>query len=286
MPALWTACGLEVTGSPLGIDPDGAVGITEAGGTADGESEPPLIDASSLDGPPIVVPSDGGCPTGRGPVMIDVGDYCIDSTEVTQAQYGEFVTAMNGVVLTPRDGCGWKQDHVPGGTLLECNWDPVANPNLPVVCVDWCDADSFCRWAGKRLCGHISGGAINDTGNDYRHPDKDQWYRACGRPEQLAYPYGNTGMGTACNGTEQPGSGVVAVGSLAACTGGHAGMVDMSGNASEWEDSCSGPTGVADLCKCRGGSWRNAVAALRCDSYALASRNVRDVDIGFRCCSP
>src|SRR4051794_9023397 len=34
-----------------------------------------------------------GCPTGRGPTMVRIGagDYCIDSTEVTQAEYDAFL---------------------------------------------------------------------------------------------------------------------------------------------------------------------------------------------------
>jgi formylglycine-generating enzyme len=287
--AFWLACGLEVTGEASGSEPDGNAGVDASSADArgaDGEDPSPSVDASALDGPPVEVP-DGGCPSGRGPQMVDVGGYCIDSTEVTQAQYAAFIDAMNGSVFTQRNGCSWKTSHLPAGsTLTDCRWDPVANANLPVVCVDWCDADSFCRWAGKRLCGKIGGGAINDVGNDYRHPDKDQWYRACGRPEQVAYPYGPSGMGSACNGVEPAGSGVIAVGSLSTCVGGYPGMFDMSGNASEWEDSCSGPIGPADLCKRRGGSCKEPVSALRCDSYSLAGRNFRDDDTGFRCCSP
>src|SRR5262249_40663852 len=108
----------------------------------------------------------------------------------------------------------------------------------PVHAVDWCDAFAYCAWAGKRLCGRIAGGSVDPTfGTDLA--SESEWYNACSRGGQHAYPYGDTYDPRACNGLEY-GAGTgpqLPVGSLSSCTGGFAGLFDMSGNVSEWEDS-------------------------------------------------
>ena len=105
------ACSLVV---PLdGIDDGEPLGD---GGASDGDA---AVDVG-LDVTPDVTPDapvmdagdagkEGGCPGTSGPVMVDVGGYCIDSTEVTRAQYDQFLQSSPST----------------GGQPAECAWRPL-----------------------------------------------------------------------------------------------------------------------------------------------------------------
>jgi formylglycine-generating enzyme required for sulfatase activity len=134
------------------------------------------------------------------------------------------------------------------------------------------------------LCGKIGGGA-NGTG-DYADATKSQWFNACTSGGQNDHPYGDTYSKTTCNGQ------VVAtapVGSNPGCqspTIGYEGVYDLSGNVWEWEDSCAGNYGDADVCRVRGGSFSVIAFLLRCDSDFKYARDHSYDRIGFRCCAP
>lgn len=117
----------------------------------------------------------------------------------------------------------------------------------PMVCVDWCDAHAYCKAVGKRLCGAIGGGETSFEA--HADPGVSQWMAACSSAGLFHYPYGNTFDPHACNGAElQPEECVTqgrcrarAVATLPECRGPEApfnGVYDLSGNVSEWEDSC------------------------------------------------
>jgi formylglycine-generating enzyme required for sulfatase activity len=235
------------------------------------------------------------CPAGRGPAMVNVGSFCIDSTEVTNAQYQAFLDTNPTQAGYPHPRCGFNTSFAPAVAL--------GASNLPVIYVDWCDAYSFCKWSGKRLCGQI-GGTSNPT-NLYNDASKSQWYQACtsNNPGANIWPYGNTFNDNTCNGYNYPSSGVIDVGSAVSCHGPSApydAVKDMSGNADEWEDSCdnAGPTdGHSDTCRTRGGSaydggdppssGLNTPFFLSCGAnWQGYTRNARNHAAGFRCCAP
>ncbi len=57
----------------------------------------------------------------------------------------------------------------------------------PLGCVDYCDAEAYCAWAGKRLCGLMGGGPL-EQGSDLL---ETEWYFACSNGGSTDWPYGN-----------------------------------------------------------------------------------------------
>jgi len=228
----------------------------------------------------------------RGPSLVYVDGFCIDSTEVTNAQYEEFVNAKNGDASGQISACSTNASYVPSSA-----WPAATDEfNWPVAYVDWCDAYAYCAWAGKRLCGKIGGGT-----NDYAafaDANLSQWYRVCSNGGRNTYPYGGTYDPTKCNGYGGPDGcnggtsqtcSRVDVGTYTECqgVGAYAGVYDLSGNMLEWEDSCSiDPTTNASICRIRGGAiYAQGASDMSCDTDTYNERlDDTAPGIGFRCC--
>lgn len=76
---------------------------------------------------------------------VEVGDFWIDLTETTHAEYARFIEATGyrpPFVDEPwaMDGYSWVGGEPPAGL-----------DDHPVVLVNWYDARAYCAWAGKRL---------------------------------------------------------------------------------------------------------------------------------------
>ncbi|MEZ4225537.1 MAG: SUMF1/EgtB/PvdO family nonheme iron enzyme [Polyangiaceae bacterium] len=234
----------------------------------------------------VIAPATGG------------GAYCIDRFEVSYADYTKFWQG-NPTVQIPE--CQWNLSYTPPQ-----NWPaPLKQEDWPVRNVDWCDAYAYCKWAGKRLCGKVGGGSVPTS--DYDKHTASQWHNGCSAGANL-YPYGQNYNKDLCIGAEYvgnisgygsilptlypmfPGNRIETVTDPAtpkqACQGAAPGLFDMSGNAAEWEDSCSGTTGASDSCRIRGGSFKSGQADLTCAANRSAARNATFDDVGFRCCSP
>jgi formylglycine-generating enzyme required for sulfatase activity len=229
-------------------------------------------------------------PARAGPTMIDVGGYCIDATEVTEAHYAAFLKDLaSGYDAGARPVCAYKHSYTVPDTAVgvACNYTPDKTPNVAVVCVDWCDAEAYCRWAGKRLCGAIDGGALSYNGDDTIDPNRDAWYRACSHAAARLYAYGAIDP-TACNVKELNQNRALDAGAEPKCVGGFDGLFDMNGNVDEQQDACDGDGGENDHCRYRGGSWYWAASESSClHRYNAdeAKRGAHFADVGFRCCS-
>jgi sulfatase modifying factor 1 len=227
------------------------------------------------------------CPAStKGPSIVlirgMVANYCIDSTEVTNADYRAFLIDVRSRPPTQDTWCSWNTDFEPfGGADGSVN----ASPDVPVTGVDWCDAYAYCSWAGKHLCGRIGGGPNNFE--NFERDDTSEWFNACSSHRTLEYPYGATYDARACAGADSP-RGLGAVGSIATCKT-PTGAFDLSGNVWEWEDSCATVTGASDTCRARGGSYETGETLLACKAdsatYGPLRRSTVDASLGFRCCS-
>ena len=245
------------------------------------------------------------CPTNlSGPELVRVGwsggvAFCIDSTEVTNAQYQKFLTAA--AAPAPGTLCLWNTSLVPNTTAPGCQatFDPVARANHPVVCVDWCDAEAYCHWAGKHLCraGSLNGDDPGVVTNPVAS-DGSEWVIACTNDHATTYPYGNEPVAGKCVDKKflAEMSGVQPVKSALECVGGVAGVYDMAGNASEWQNDCveakSSTDGKDDTCDAYGGAQSSDYADTAClaaatatDTAAHFTRSQVASDNGFRCCA-
>jgi formylglycine-generating enzyme required for sulfatase activity len=203
-------------------------------------------------------------------IASDAGSYCIDSTEVSNSQYAEFLDAGFSSSATVPPAC------VDAGAYAPSAGWPSPYPHQPVANVSWCQAYAFCAWAGKRLCGGIGGGALPER--DFANPSASQWFNACSAGGTLAYPYGNTFDVAVCGGERT--TNVENVGAPAQCIGGYPGLYNMSGNVWEWTDSCNSTS-----CYTMGGAYDGTQTDLACTGNRSWTTTAGAPNIGFRCCS-
>ncbi|MES1171922.1 MAG: SUMF1/EgtB/PvdO family nonheme iron enzyme [Bacteroidota bacterium] len=259
----------DTTPEPDGGAPDadeGGVTLSHCPGSADGVHGPDLTRVRWSDG--IA--------------------FCIDATEVTNAQYSEFLAAKPAAG-TQSARCTWNQSFTPATKSTNgpaCPpFDAAARKDHPVVCVDWCDADAYCRWAGKRLCQTPGGGTVkNWTGKN-----ASEWVIACTADAARNYPYGTAPEMGRCVDRAYPSTtpGLQPVKAAAMCEGGVPGLFDASGNAWEWQDDCAEQStdGRGDACSPLGGSFSSETPNAACISGAPFFREQVAGDTGFRCCA-
>jgi formylglycine-generating enzyme required for sulfatase activity len=249
----------------------------------DASSDAPDDTASeeSHDAPTQDAPDAGGdsaCPShGGAMVRIPLADggssFCIDETEVTNAAYVEFLG-------TNPDQSKWPPECIKfGSDYLPANGRPDAD-TYPVEAVNWCQAAAFCRWAGKRLCGGLDGGAISVA--DIPDASASEWEIACTGGGQRLFPYGNTYDIDACTGENADAS--TRVGSMPKCLGGYAGLFDMSGNVQEFANACLSED-AGEYCAMLGGQYSYTAVSLRCSPGEQTLRDFKFPGSGIRCCA-
>lgn len=248
-----------------------------------------------------------------------VSDFRLDKYEVTVGRFRNFVMAGQGTqVGPPAEGAG-AHANIPGSgwesswngrlaagvdelvAAVKCQaayqtWTDTAgnNESLPMNCVTWYEAASFCAWDG----GYLSTEA--------------EWnYAAAGGNEQRAYPWSspagsttidcsyanyfrNSPSGNYC--VNASSGGLNRVGSESPKGDGRWGQSDIEGNVFEWTldwyadpypttncDDCANLTPTT-LRVIRGGSFNSDAVTLRTGRHLVVDPpTTRFLNVGFRC---
>jgi formylglycine-generating enzyme required for sulfatase activity len=214
-----------------------------------------------------------GCPGTHGPEMVNVGSYCIDSTEVTSSQYQAFLDANLAEGDNPEISCTSGNDYLPAV------WPPDGGlDDRPVVEVDWCDAAGFCGYAGKRLCGGTGGVPITEPSYEASFAS-DEWLGAClNGGATTEAPYGDEHVDGVCN----QGPDLAPVKSFAGCRGQdvYANVYDLGGNVSEWVNVCDG-----GYCRQYGGVINLSPGDCSTHKSTQQLKDQHAYNTGFRCCA-
>jgi formylglycine-generating enzyme required for sulfatase activity len=229
----------------------------------------PKQEIHTWDGSPAVLVPAGAFTMGddaqspRREVYLDT--FYLDKYKVTTARFAKFLQATGS--LRPPDG-----------------WDDAgseSNGELPVIGVDWNDADAYCHWAHKRL------------------PTQAEWEKAARGTDARAYPWGNdspdsTRASFGRSAANPYRGGLTPVGSHPAGKSPY-GAYDLAGNASEWvadwfSESFPGsdvrnPKGpsAGEGRVIRGSGWDEPAERLISAKRYHASPAQRLDDLGFRC---
>jgi formylglycine-generating enzyme required for sulfatase activity len=205
---------------------------------------------------------------------VELPEFWIDKTPVTNAEYARFVAATG---------------HEPPK-----HWKGKAPPKKiadhPVIYVPWHDAVAYAEWAGKRL------------------PTEQEWEKAARGTDGRKYPWGDQEpTSELCNfeeeipawlrilreeGLEEPSTDVLEepstdvseihttpVGKYSPQGDSPYGCMDMAGNVWEWTASDYDKSNKV----LRGGSWSNRADLVR-GAYRFRSSPVyRGGNVGFRC---
>jgi formylglycine-generating enzyme required for sulfatase activity len=197
---------------------------------------------------------------------VTVPAFYIDRTEVTVAAYGKCEAAGE---------CG-----TPSTYSSSCNWGVSGKEQHPVNCVSWNEADTYCKWTGKRLC------------------TEAEWEKAARGTDGRKYPWGNdtatcdyavmyaSGYGCGEASTWEVGKKPKGASPY--------GLLDMSGNVGEWVED--GNHDSYDGAPADGSAWGGSNRVGRGGCFYYDAGNVRaslrqyvgppsgDVVLGLRCC--
>jgi len=236
--------------------------------------------------------ADDGDADERPTHQVTVAGFCMDRTEVTVAMYEECVSRS---LCSP----AWKTADWPGideeDQKLDSQFCTGGRPELgdhPINCVDWSQADTYCRAVGKRL------------------PTEEEWEYAARGTDGRTYPWGNEAPGA--NLLNALGDECVAMGERL----GRPGWKSMFNGSDGWESTApvgsypagASPFGVLDMAGnvweltssghsqdylserddeahvIRGGGWGYGDPSfVRTANRGTNPPAYRGADIGFRC---
>ncbi len=232
--------------------------------------------------------------------VVMLAGYWLDQTEVTNAQFAQFVAATDHTTTAEQQDKSMITMRGQWGVQAGADWQHPTGPDSdivglddhPVVHVSWDDASAYCTWAGRRL------------------PTEAEWEKAARGTDERRFPWGdqpvtgellnladatlnshysNVSVNDGWEHTSPVGAYPAGVSPF--------GIFDLSGNVWEWvqdwyaidayrQSPAENPTGPASGEKhvIRGGSWNEISTELRTASRHFLN-NPAYIDLGFRCAS-
>lgn len=200
-------------------------------------------------------------PNERPPHVVSVAAFWIDKTEVTVGAYRACVD--RGVCARPP------------ASSARCTYD-LGDPELPISCVRFGDAESYCHAIGKRL------------------PHEAEWELAARGPYWIRYPWGSSTSCAFAATLLRDGTARSCTGDRPAKVGTHPqgaspfGVLDLAGNVEEWTADWYAELGGAaprsgSSHVLRGGGWLSSPSASRTTSRDWGSALEAGPNVGFRC---
>jgi len=150
--------------------------------------------------------------------QVNVGEFFIDRTPVTNAQFAQFLSAKGTQAV---DGQAWYDidDNDARIHRREGNWTAdVGSENHPVVEASWYGAVAYCAWLGKRL------------------PTEAEWEKAARGTDGRKYPWGNEKPDRSRAHFGAGWNDLRPVGGLPKGASPY-GILDLAGNGWEWVSS-------------------------------------------------
>lgn len=202
-----------------------------------------------------------------------VATFCLDRTEVT-------VDAYKSCVSEQKCSTEHLAEHSDNGKTFfrdqRCNYDKTERSQHPINCIDWDQADAYCKAQGKRL------------------PTEEEWeYAARGGSEQRKYSWGDAepssqlcwrGQGSTVGNGKRYGTCPVDLAAGASRWG----AADLAGNVWEWTSGryCPYPDNRCpdERRVFRGGGWSdNSPVTASASIRAPGMPAFRSIYLGLRC---
>jgi formylglycine-generating enzyme len=268
------------------------------------QPSPTRAQAPSSPGESRTNPKDGlsyrWIPAGRFPMGCSAGDtecapnerprheveissgFWLGQTEVTVAAWARYRSDTGKRALPTSDA------------FRRRIWNDASSGDMPVVLVDWKEAQRFCRWAGGRLPSEAEWEYAARAGNvsgRYGDPDLVAWFGTnSGRDHRDGTGLSDSEREKKITQNEERAH---PVGQKAANAWG---LYDMLGNVSEWVNDSydehyygvsglrdpAGPKSARQRIR-RGGSWRSDMRNIRVSSRLPQFPEARDSSVGLRC---
>jgi formylglycine-generating enzyme required for sulfatase activity len=211
---------------------------------------------------------------------VQLKEFYIGETEVTNAQFYRFVHKTKYVTDAEKEGWGFCTEYDFLSKSMKTSrkdgisWKTYfshASADYPVVMVSWNDAKAYCEWVGLRL------------------PGEAEWEKAARGSDGRIYPWGNDWLPDFSKRVFRlnPASRESFIGSFPAgsCPEDLSplGVLDMTGNVSEWCSDCFSDSEDGAFKVVKGGSWNNdAGVYFRLSGRGRYLQSYRSNFIGFR----